>query len=150
MRDFIAKNVFFRLFIALAAGIASFGWFGWSAIVFFAFVIVTVGLSLFYLFTKNRLQSDVVFGVAVMLLIFSFGYLLGYDFYSNIPKNIADGKAGFFEVELSRYPIEKQKSILVYADLLQYSDSTAASRIDGKVVFVFTERQSGKIAPKRR
>ena len=70
MRDFIAKNVFFRLFIALAAGIASFGWFGWSAIVFFAFVIVAVGLSLFYLFTKNRLQSDVVFGVAVILLIF--------------------------------------------------------------------------------
>ena len=144
MRDFIAKNVFFRLFIALAAGIASFGWFGWSVIVFFAIVVVAVGLSLFYLFTKNRLQSDVVFGVAVMLLIFSFGYLLGYDFYSNIPKNIADGKAGFFEVELSRYPIEKQKSVLVYANLLQYSDSTAASCIDGKVVLYLQKDSRAK------
>jgi len=94
-------------------------------------VVISVALFAIYITTKNRHRIDIIFGLSAVLSIAALGYWLGYDFDSRIPRFAENKKQGFFEVELTRYPIEKQNSVLLYTNLLQYSDSTSCEKIKG-------------------
>lgn len=135
MSDFLLKTPFFRLLVALAIGIGLFVCIGWSVAVLVLFVVVSSALIIISLLQKRHTYTVDISGVAIMLFILTFGYLLAHRYDNDIPRFDNNGKTGVFAVELTQYPITKARSVLVYADLLQYSDSmSSVENIKGKIV----------------
>lgn len=134
MTEFMLKTPFFRLLVALSMGIGAFVWIGWSNVLLTLVLVLATILIISYLLTNNRYKFNYLFGVAILLLIFVFGYWLGYEHDRNIPRFENNKKQAVFAVELTRYPIEKPRSVLLYANLLHYADSSEAVAIKGNVV----------------
>lgn len=147
MGDFLTKNPFLRLVVALSVGIVEFVCMGFRWWVLVSVVFISVALFAIYITTKNRHRIDIIFGLSAVLSIVALGYWLGYDFDSRIPRFAENKKQGFFEVELTRYPIEKQNSVLLYTDLLQYSDSTSCENIKGKAI-LYLKKDSNSLSLK--
>jgi ComEC/Rec2-like protein len=147
MGDFLTKNPFLRLVVALSAGIVAFVCIGFRWWVLLSVVVISVALFVIYITTKNRHRIGTIFGLSAILSIVALGYWLGYDFDSRIPRFAENKKQGFFEVELTRYPIEKQNSVLLYTDLLQYSDSTSCENIKGKAI-LYLQKDSNSLSLK--
>ena len=147
MGDFLTKNPFLRLVVALSAGIVAFVCIGFRWWVLLSVVVISVALFAIYITTKNRNRIGTIFGLSAILSIVALGYWLGYDFDSRIPRFAENKKQGFFEVELTRYPIEKQNSVLLYTDLLQYSDSTSCENIKGKAI-LYLQKDSNSLSLK--
>ena len=147
MGDFLTKNPFLRLVVALSVGIVAFVCIGFRWWVLVSVVVISVALFAIYITTKNRHRIDIIFGLSAVLSIAALGYWLGYDFDSRIPRFAENKKQGFFEVELTRYPIEKQNSVLLYTDLLQYSDSTSCENIKGKAI-LYLQKDSNSLSLK--
>ena len=147
MGDFLTKNPFLRLVVALSAGIVAFVCIGFRWWVLLSVVVISVALFVIYITTKNRHRIGTIFGLSAILSIVALGYWLGYDFDSRIPRFAENKKQGFFEVELTRYPIEKQNSVLLYTNLLQYSDSTSCENIKGKAI-LYLQKDSNSLSLK--
>lgn len=147
MGDFLAKNPFLRLVVALSVGIVAFVCIGFRWWVLVSVVFISVALFAIYITTKKRHRIDIIFGLSAVLSIAALGYWLGYDFDSRIPRFAENKKQGFFEVELTRYPIEKQNSVLLYTNLLQYSDSTSCENIKGKAI-LYLQKDSNSLSLK--
>ena len=147
MGDFLTKNPFLRLVVALSVGIVAFVCIGFRWWILVSVVVISVALFAIYITTKNRHRIDIIFGLSAVLSIAALGYWLGYDFDSRIPRFAENKKQGFFEVELTRYPIEKQNSVLLYTDLLQYSDSTSCEKIKGKAI-LYLQKDSNSLSLK--
>ena len=147
MGDFLTKNPFLRLVVALSVGIVAFVCIGFRWWVLVSVVVISVALFAIYITTKNRHRIDIIFGLSAVLSIAALGYWLGYDFDSRIPRFAENKKQGFFEVELTRYPIEKQNSVLLYTNLLQYSDSTSCENIKGKAI-LYLQKDSNSLSLK--
>lgn len=147
MGDFLTKNPFLRLVVALSAGIVAFVCIGFRWWVLLSVVVISVALFAIYITTKNRHRIGTIFGLSAILSIVALGYWLGYDFDSRIPRFAENKKQGFFEVELTRYPIEKQNSVLLYTNLLQYSDSTSCENIKGKAI-LYLQKDSNSLSLK--
>lgn len=147
MGDFLTKNPFLRLVVALSAGIVAFVYIGFRWWVLLSVVVISVALFVIYITTKNRHRIGTIFGLSAILSIVALGYWLGYDFDSRIPRFAENKKQGFFEVELTRYPIEKQNSVLLYTNLLQYSDSTSCENIKGKAI-LYLQKDSNSLSLK--
>lgn len=134
MSDFLLKTPFFRLLMALAIGIGLYVAIGWSVAGLAVFVGVSLSLIITYLLFKKRTDTNHISGITIMLIILAFGYWLAYRYDNAIPRFEQNNKSGIFAVELTQYPIEKQRSVLVYADLIQYSDSSSTEYTKGKIV----------------
>lgn len=147
MGDFLTKNPFLRLVVALSAGIVAFVCIGFRWWVLLSVVVISVALFVIYITTKNRHRIGTIFGLSAILSIVALGYWLGYDFDSRIPRFAENKKQGFFKVELTRYPIEKQNSVLLYTNLLQYSDSTSCENIKGKAI-LYLQKDSNSLSLK--
>ena len=147
MGDFLTKNPFLRLVVALSAGIVAFVCIGFRWWVLLSVVVISVALFVIYITTKNRHRIGTIFGLSAILSIVALGYWLGYDFDSRIPRFAENKKQGFFEVELTRYPIEKQNSVLLYTNLLQYSDSASCENIKGKAI-LYLQKDSNSLSLK--
>lgn len=147
MGDFLTKNPFLRLVVALSVGIVAFVCIGFRWWVLVSVVVISVALFAIYITTKNRHRIGIIFGLSAVLSIVALGYWLGYDFDSRIPRFAENKKQGFFEVELTRYPIEKQNSVLLYTDLLKYSDSTSCENIKGKAI-LYLQKDSNSLSLK--
>lgn len=147
MGDFLTKNPFLRLVVALSVGIVAFVCIGFRWWVLVSVVFISVALFAIYITTKKRHRIDIIFGLSAVLSIAALGYWLGYDFDSRIPRFAENKKQGFFEVELTRYPIEKQNSVLLYTNLLQYSDSTSCENIKGKAI-LYLQKDSNSLSLK--
>lgn len=133
MTDFMLKTPFFRLFLALSAGIGVFVWLGWDMAIVIACLAASVLPVVIYLFSQKRYKHSSLLGISFLFAIFIFGYWLGYEHYRAIPLFGDDQKQGVFVVELTQYPIEKPRSVLIYADLLHSVDSNGLNPIKGKV-----------------
>lgn len=147
MGDFLTKNPFLRLVVALSVGIVAFVCIGFRWWILVSVVVISVALFAIYITTKSRHRIGTIFGLSAVLSIVALGYWLGYDFDSRIPRFAENKKQGFFEVELTRYPIEKQNSVLLYTDLLQYSDSTSCENIKGKAI-LYLKKDSNSLSLK--
>lgn len=147
MGDFLTKNPFLRLVVALSVGIVAFVCIGFRWWILVSVVVISVALFAIYIRTKNRHRIGTIFGLSAVLSIVALGYWLGYDFDSRIPRFAENKKQGFFEVELTRYPIEKQNSVLLYTNLLQYSDSTSCEKIKGKAI-LYLQKDSNSLSLK--
>lgn len=147
MGNFLTKNPFLRLVVALSVGIVAFVCMGFRWWVLVSVVVISVALFAIYITTKSHHRIDIIFGLSAILSIAALGYWLGYDLDSRIPRFAENKKQGFFEVELTRYPIEKQNSVLLYTDLLQYSDSTSCENIQGKAI-LYLQKDSNSLSLK--
>lgn len=147
MGDFLTKNPFLRLVVALSVGIVAFVCIGFRWWILVSVVVISVALFAIYITTKSRHRIGIIFGLSAVLSIVALGYWLGYDFDSRIPRFAENKKQGFFEVELTRYPIEKQNSVLLYTNLLQYSDSTSCENIKGKAI-LYLQKDSNSLSLK--
>ena len=99
MGDFLTKNPFLRLVVALSVGIVAFVCMGFRWWLLVSVAVISVALFAIYITTKNRHRIDIIFGLSAVLSIAALGYWLGYDFDSRIPRFAENKKQGFFEVE---------------------------------------------------
>ncbi|MDR2684739.1 MAG: ComEC family competence protein, partial [Prevotellaceae bacterium] len=136
MRDFFSKSIFFRLSIALIIGILLNEFIKIPLIFYFVLIILGSGLMLFFAVKKSakfRYRFDWIFGLGFLLIIVCMGVFRSFQNAENHSFKLQNQK-GVFSVTLTDFPSEKTKSVLVYADLKSFSDSTKTENCSGKVV----------------
>lgn len=150
MSEFLARHPFFRPIVALILGIVAFVWVGYSKSVLLTLLAVSaIGLVLtgFRRLLPPILQKhlDTISGLSIVVLIVAIGYWLSYANDKKIPVLSSEGESGIFLIELTKFPIEKENSVLLYADLLQRVDSSSVAEASGNVS-IYTAKDSAVLA----
>ncbi|MDR3327250.1 MAG: ComEC family competence protein [Prevotellaceae bacterium] len=136
MGDFLSKAISFRLTCALVAGVLlcefiGFAWWWWFGLSLFGLLLI----SIFFSF-KNLAKAyhfDWLFGLGILILVASLGFFRTNQYKDN--QSLAfDGKEGIFEVTLADFPSEKQNSVLAYAELNSYLNSSKIEQLNGKII----------------
>ena len=123
--DFLQRTPFFRLLLPLILGIIAFRFvefFQWSLLAVFGFSLFLILLSFVIRVPKRQFQFRWLFGSGIFLFLFSLGYTLT----SNQEKaNDFDHlhQKGIYRVEICSPPVEKEKSIMCKAEVLQFHNS---------------------------
>ncbi len=138
MGEFLAKHPFFRPIVALILGIVVFVSVGFSKSLFFGLLTVSVAgqiLNVLRRLLSPTLQKhlELSSGLSLMLFVVAMGYGLSYLNDKKIPVLPEEGESGIFLIELTKFPIEKENSVLLYADLLEKIDSNRVAEISGNV-----------------
>jgi competence protein ComEC len=137
MNDFLSKAIFFRLTCALVVGVFLCEFVGFS--LWWLLGLSLLGLlliSIFFSF-KNVVKIyrfDWLFGLGILILIASLGFFRINQYKDN--HSLAfDERKGIFEITLTKFPAEKQNSVLVYAELnTYYLDSSKIEHLNGEIV----------------
>ena len=123
--DFLQRTPFFRLLLPLILGIIAFRfveYFSWSLLAMFGFSLFLVLLSFIIHTPKRQFQFRWLFGSGIFLFLFSLGYILSlYQEKTNEFDHLH--QKGIFRVEICSPPVEKEKSIMCKAEVLQYYNS---------------------------
>jgi len=141
--NFLQKNPFFRLFIALSAGILFFQYFQLNLIlVLSAAILALVVLFTFFLLQKSSQQFRWRWlpGVAVFILLFLVGYSLSDRKNRHAPFDFTPEKS-VYAMELTQTPIEKAKSYKCEVKLLSRLEAGQWLTSAGKAV-VYIQKDS--------
>ncbi|MEI8274270.1 MAG: ComEC/Rec2 family competence protein, partial [Paludibacter sp.] len=123
--DFLQRTPFFRLLLPFMLGIIVYrfvefqSWGLWALV---AFSLVLVILSFVIRIPKRLFQFRWLFGCGIFLFMFSLAYLLSYE---NEKSTAFDQlhKKGIYQLEIVSAPVEKAKSYMCKADVLQFYNS---------------------------
>jgi len=136
MNEFFSKALFFRLALVLVLGILTFEIFGFLPLLVTVLLIIgIIFVPIIFLFknSKSRYSFEWLFATGIYLIIFVLGYFLSYNFDKNIPRFENNIKQGIFEITLTDFPIEKQNSVLLYAEINSFSDSSKTEKFNGNI-----------------
>ncbi len=136
MYNFLQRTPFFRLTLALIAGIVSYSFFSLSV-----FWLTTLSVAASFLLIASFLikSSDRLFkyrwmfGAGISLLLFVLGYWLCFRFETKNEFS-AIGEKGVYHVELISAPIEKANSYQCKIRLLESMDTLESERAFGKAM----------------
>ena len=141
--DFLQRTPFFRLLLPLILGIIAFRFvefFQWSLVAMFGFSLLLILLSFVIRIPKRQFQFRWLFGSGIFLFLFSFGYLLSlYQEKANEFDHLH--QKGIYRVEICSPPVEKEKSIMCKAEVLQYYNSGWQSA-HGQAILYFQKNKS--------
>lgn len=106
----------------------------------FGFSLLLILLSFVIRIPKRQFQFRWLFGSGIFLFLFSFGYLLSlYQEKANEFDHLH--QKGIYRVEICSPPVEKEKSIMCKAEVLQYYNSGWQSA-HGQAILYFQKNKS--------
>ena len=147
MDEFFARNPFLRLTLALIMGIVCFSYFGFSIYLLGLSAILSIICFAVFVGAKRlprlwQRLSESFCGIGIVLAIFSFGYY--FPFAKDLENYGISALSGsdVFEVEVAKRPIEKERSVLIYADLICSIDSGVINESEGRVALYFAKDSS--------
>jgi len=137
--NFLQRTPFFRLFLPTVLGILAYQHWElpfWVLSACFVFACVFFISSLAIRRTDLQYHTRWLFGSGMFLFLIAFSYTLCI---STEKQNAFEhlGKKGVFLVELTKTPVEKERSFLCEAKIIQFSDSLSTETSRGKAYIYF-------------
>ncbi len=145
--DFLQRTPFFRLLLPLILGIIAFRFvefFQWSLLAMFGFSLFLILLSFVIRAPKRQFQFRWLFGSGIFLFLFSLGYLLSFYQEKTNEFDLLHQK-GIFRVEICSPPVEKEKSIMCKAEVLQFYNSIWQPAHGQAILYFQKDKSASKI-----
>ncbi len=145
LKEALGKTPFFRLTLALIVGISLFLGFGFSLYILYVLLgISAVGITFFFLGrigTRWAFHHS-LFGVGVLCMIVGVGYVLSYMSDKQTVRLSGESVDGVFEVEVIKYPIEKNNSVLVDAKIIRQSCRDMSIDLSGQKIKLYFQKDT--------
>ncbi len=132
MKDFCHQTPYFRIFLALVAGIILFEFFKQEYTYIF-FITLSSACFLFYFLVEKKNNATQhfklrwLFGCGVFLFFMGVGFFISQN-YESKSRFVDAGKKGVFEAEVTAVPVEKEKSMLITVSALRFADDSVHFR----------------------
>lgn len=123
--DFLQRTPFFRLLLPFMVGIIAYRFVefqSWGLYAMVGLSLVLVILSFGIRIPKRQYQFRWLFGCGIFLFMFSLAYLLSSENEKSTAFDQLHQK-GIYRVEIVSAPVEKAKSYMCKADVLQFYNS---------------------------
>lgn len=142
MNNFLQNNPFFRLTIAVSAGIIAVFFNIPNWLLYSSFTIGSILFLCFFLLKNEKkiFQYNWIFGLATFLTLFSIGGVLTCKQLEKSSFPYINTQ-GFFTVKIIEQPIDKTKSTMFRAEVISLQDSVTIKEIHKKAI-VYLEKDS--------
>ena len=136
---FLQRTPFFRLLFPLIAGIIMYQYWElpmWGLSACFVLSLGFIAFSFFLRASNLQYRFRWLFGCGISLFFIAFAYALCVNVER---ENSFDhlSEKGIFTVELTKAPVEKARSIMCEAKIIQFSDSLSSLASQGKAYIYF-------------
>ncbi len=149
MNRFLQNTPFFRLTIALAAGILATIYNAPTWAVYAAFALGAIGLILFFLIKNDakKFRYNWIFGMATFLVLAGVGAFLTRQQLSKAQFPELD-RQGTFTAKIIEHPIEKPRSTMCRVQVLAFQDSLQKTTLNARAI-LYIEKDSLSLALQR-
>jgi competence protein ComEC len=145
--DFLQRTPFFRLLLPFIIGIVAYQFveiFRWSLYAMFGLSVISILLSFAIRAPKRQFQFRWLFGCGILIFMFSLAYFLSSE------REKADSfdhlhQKGIYRVEICSPPVEKEKSIMCKAYVLQFYNSAWQPSKGQAILYFQKDKSASKI-----